>query len=102
MSLLMFEKELEHLGNNIRQLRRIRNLSQETLSELCGLHRTYICDVERGMRNVTVGSLLRLANGLQTSVSELTTGLEPRISEALTVTHNAEAYATNARNAFPN
>jgi transcriptional regulator with XRE-family HTH domain len=64
--------DLLTLGENIRKIRQYRNYSQEVLAEVCDLHRTYISDVERGSRNVTVGSLLKLARGLSTTVSELT------------------------------
>ena len=63
--------ELQILGQNIRKVRRGLKLSQEDLADRCDLHRTYICDVERGARNVTFGTLLRLARGLDMPVSEL-------------------------------
>ncbi len=72
----MIHHEFTTLGKTIRQLRQCRNLSQETFAEICGLHRTYICDVERGVRNVTIGTLLRIAHALRTTVSELTRNLE--------------------------
>ena len=80
---IMNHDELTTLGKTIRQHRRARDLSQETFAEICGLHRTYICDVERGVRNVTIGTLLKIAHALGTTVSELTQNLEndPRSSE---------------------
>jgi DNA-binding XRE family transcriptional regulator len=68
--------ELTTLGKTIRRLRRDRDLSQEAFAESCNLHRTYICDVERGARNVTVSTLLKIASALRITVSELTQNLE--------------------------
>jgi len=73
---LMIHHEFKTLGKTIRQLRHGRNLSQETFADFCGLHRTYICDVERGARNVTIGTLLKIARALGTTVSELTQNVE--------------------------
>jgi transcriptional regulator with XRE-family HTH domain len=70
------EKPLLILGANIRRVRQSHKLSQEAMADVCGLHRTYICDIERGARNVTVGSLLKIARGLGTTISELTRDLE--------------------------
>ena len=68
---------LKTLGRNIRSLRRRLGLSQERLAGTADLHRTYICDVERGSRNVTVNSLIKIAGGLRTSVAELARGVGP-------------------------
>src|SRR5271154_1759765 len=70
------KKEFLILGENIRRARQSLQLSQEAMAEVCDFHRTYICDVERGARNVTLGSLLKLARGLGTTVSELTRNVE--------------------------
>jgi transcriptional regulator with XRE-family HTH domain len=64
--------DFQILGENIRRVRQRLNLSQETLAGMCGLHRSYICDIERGTRNLSVGSLLKLAQGLGTTISEIT------------------------------
>jgi transcriptional regulator with XRE-family HTH domain len=61
------------LSQNIRRLRRERSLSQEELSELCGLHRTYVGSVERGERNVTLSTLEAFSGALGVSVPQLLT-----------------------------
>jgi transcriptional regulator with XRE-family HTH domain len=66
------------LSENLRGYRREKQLSQESLAELCGLHRTYVGSVERGERNVTLSSLEVLARALGVSVPEL---LTPRDDE---------------------
>ena len=46
-------------------------ISQEALAERADLHRTYIADIERGARNVTVKSVEKLARALEVSVAAL-------------------------------
>ena len=65
-------KSLLPLGRAIKQRRDALGLSQETLAEQCGFDRTYISMLERGRRNPSFLNLLRLADGLKTSVSQLT------------------------------
>jgi transcriptional regulator with XRE-family HTH domain len=45
------------------------------LADRIGLHVTFVSEVERGIRNVSLESLLRLAEGLETDLGELTKGL---------------------------
>ena len=45
--------------------------SQEILAERADLHRTYVTDIERGTRNLTLESISRLANALGVSIREL-------------------------------
>jgi transcriptional regulator with XRE-family HTH domain len=52
------------VGLNLRSLRLARGWSQEALAFECGLHRTYVSGVERGVRNPTVLVLKILANAL--------------------------------------
>lgn len=65
-------KSLLLLGQAIRIQRDQLGLSQEKLAERCGFDRTYISMLERGKRNPSLLNLLKLAKGLQTSVSQLT------------------------------
>ncbi len=66
------KNELLALGRNIRKARKLLNISQEELAFRCELHRTYLSDIERGVRNLSFSSLVSLARGLGSSVSELT------------------------------
>ncbi len=64
----MKKKSLRILfAKNIRKARIERKLSQETLAELCGLHRTYIGSVERGERNISIDNIERIALSLHIS-----------------------------------
>jgi transcriptional regulator with XRE-family HTH domain len=59
------------LARNIRQLRVRKAISQESLAELAGLHRTYLGSIERGERNVSIDNIGRVADALGVTVSEL-------------------------------
>jgi transcriptional regulator with XRE-family HTH domain len=64
------------LGVQIRTLRTSLSLSQEQLAELSGLHRTYVGDVERGERNVSLLNIVKFARALGVSPSHLLKGVE--------------------------
>lgn len=66
-------KLMQTLSQNIRILRLGKNLSQEELAHISGLHRTYIGSVERCERNVTLSTLETLAIALDVTISELLT-----------------------------
>lgn len=58
-------------GQAVRNIRRSQGISQEELAERCGLHRTYISDVELGKRNVSLENIERIAISLNRSLVEL-------------------------------
>lgn len=53
-------------------------LSQEELAHRSGLHRTYITDIERGARNITLKNVKKLSEALQISLSDLFSQVESR------------------------
>jgi CheY-like chemotaxis protein len=61
----------KEFGATVRAFRRQLGISQETLAERAQLHRTYVTDVERGARNLSLESISRLANALELSISSL-------------------------------
>ncbi|MEX2554605.1 MAG: helix-turn-helix transcriptional regulator [Actinomycetota bacterium] len=67
---------LRQFGVRVRTLREARDLSQERLGELAGLHRNYIGAVERGEYNPTLVSQAKIAKALGVSLSELLKGIK--------------------------
>ncbi len=61
------------LGDAVRALRKKADLSQEQLAEGAGTDLTQVGGIERGVRNPSYTTLLRLAGALDTTVGKLTT-----------------------------
>lgn len=59
------------LGLNLKKLREEQGFSQESFADHCGLHRTYISGIERGVRNPTVVILDKIAKGLKVPAGQL-------------------------------
>lgn len=70
------EPALKKFGANVRAKREAKEFSQEKLAELADLDRTYISSVERGVRNISMLSVLRIAKALKSSASELCGGID--------------------------
>jgi transcriptional regulator with XRE-family HTH domain len=58
-------------GRAIRRVREEQGINQEEAAERCGLHRTYYSGIERGVRNVSLVNIEKVAKGLKTELSEL-------------------------------
>jgi len=62
---------LVRLGDRIRKLRKKRGWTQAELAERVGIDRSFLADVERGKRNVSILNLDLMAKGLRVSLSQL-------------------------------
>jgi transcriptional regulator with XRE-family HTH domain len=67
----MPEDLLTRLGQRVRKLRKQRGWTQVVMAEKVGLDRSFIADVERGKRNISILNLDLIAKGLKLSLSQL-------------------------------
>ena len=58
-------------GNNVRQYRMKLGLSQEKFAEKCGLHRTYISDIECFRRSLSLDNIQKIADALGVETFQL-------------------------------
>lgn len=66
---------LDVLGDRVRSHRRELGLSQQDLAERASLHWTFVGQVERGQRNLSLNNLLKLARALDVDAGALVSGL---------------------------
>jgi transcriptional regulator with XRE-family HTH domain len=68
-------------GANVKTFRHRLGFSQEKLAERADMHRTYLADIERGGRNISLFSIVRLVNALGITLAQffrkLDNGFEP-------------------------
>ena len=58
-------------GTNLRKYRNELGVSQEKFAEMCGLHRTYISDVERFQRSIALDNVQKIADALGIDTNKL-------------------------------
>jgi transcriptional regulator with XRE-family HTH domain len=67
---------LKMVGHRVRDLRKERGLSQEALGERGGFHYSYIGQIERGEKNVSLLNLVKIARALEVNMAQLFTYLD--------------------------
>lgn len=58
-------------GLRLRQLRKEKGISQEELMAATGIHRTYLSEVERGIRNISIVNIEKISLALNIDVMEM-------------------------------
>lgn len=58
-------------GTNVRKYRTKKKVSQEKFAELCGLHRTYISDIECFRRSISLDNIQKIADALEVETYKL-------------------------------
>lgn len=66
---------LRSFGQSVAKHRRTNGLSQEALAEKADLDRTYLSDIERGVRNPGIKNVILIAKALDISASDLLKGV---------------------------
>lgn len=61
----------ERFGYVVKARREELAMTQEDLAEKAGIHRTYVSDVERGSRNLSLLNIERLGQALSISLADL-------------------------------
>ena len=74
------------IGVRLKQHRKRLGLTQEEFAEKCGLHTTYIGQLERGKKNASLESIEKIVQGLgisfETLFEKLTPGVNAELSPA--------------------
>jgi transcriptional regulator with XRE-family HTH domain len=71
----MADKLLLRLGHRIRKLREQHGWTQVEMAERVGLDRSFLADVERGRRNISIRNLYVIARGFKKTLSQLVSGV---------------------------
>ena len=69
---------LKVFGTNLKKYRTDLGISQEAFAGLCGLHRTYISDIERFKRSISLDNIQRIADALQIETYKLFIPMEEK------------------------
>ena len=62
---------IRRLGDTLRARRSELGFSQESFADSIGMHRAYYSSIERGARNITVLTLIRITDGLDTKAAAI-------------------------------
>lgn len=58
-------------GKRVREVRKKQGISQEKLAELAGIDRSYMGNIERGEKNVTLKKVYEICDALDIDITEL-------------------------------
>jgi transcriptional regulator with XRE-family HTH domain len=70
------ESYLKYFGQNLRKIRQSNSLTQEKLADLAELDTTYISGLERGIRNPSLLSIIKIARACSVAPKELLDNIE--------------------------
>lgn len=73
------KETVTEIGKIIAHYRNEKGISQEALADLAQIHRTYVSQIERGLKCPTIYVLLQISKALEIKLSEMIADLEKTI-----------------------
>ena len=58
-------------GENLKRIRKDMNVTQEEMAKHIGISQSYIADIERNRKNISLAVILKIAKGLKISINKL-------------------------------
>lgn len=55
-------------GKRVREMRKAKGISQEKLAEMAGIDRSYMGNIERGEKNITLKKIYEICDALQIDI----------------------------------
>jgi len=77
-------------GKKLTEIRKEKGIAQDKLALKCEIARSFVGEVERGKRNLSLKSMCKLAIGLNVNVSDLLELVDKEISQAYSTTHTTK------------
>lgn len=86
-----------NLGSRIREIRQSQGLSQNVLSQMIDLDRSYLVGIEGGHRNITVDSLFKISRGLGVPLASLFANVDDFVYAQISFKSPPSENPTNSR-----
>lgn len=65
------DKRMIAFGKRVREVRKSKGISQEKLAEMAGIDRSYMGNIERGEKNITLKKAYEICDALDVEIKEL-------------------------------
>ena len=65
------DERMVAFGKRVREIRKSKSISQESLAEMAGIDRSYMGNIERGEKNITLKKAYEICDALNVSITEL-------------------------------
>lgn len=65
------DERIVAFGRRVREVRKSKGISQEKLAELAGIDRSYMGNIERGEKNITLKKIYEICDALEIDINKL-------------------------------
>ena len=65
------DERMVTFGKRVREVRKAKGISQEKLAEMAGIDRSYMGNIERGEKNITLKKIYEICDALQIDIKLL-------------------------------